>query len=63
MWWTSRWYGVATSPSPLGPFTIITTNATTAHCCGGSSVNFFVDKPSGDAYLVSNWEPIHNGSG
>lgn len=63
MWWTSRWYGVATSPSPTGPFTVITTNVTTAFCCGGSSVNFFLDETTGDAYLISNYEPKVNGSG
>jgi hypothetical protein len=63
MWWTSRWYGVATSPSPVGPFEVVTVNVTTTFCCGGSSINFFVDELTGDAYLISNWEPKINGSG
>jgi len=63
MWWTSRWYGVATSSSPVGPFLIVSVNVTTRFCCGGSSINFFIDEATDDVYLISNYEPRINGSG
>jgi hypothetical protein len=57
LWWTCRGCSVATAPSPLGPWTVSSFNVTYADgapVCRGS-IEFFVDEPSNEAYLVKNW--------
>lgn len=57
LWWTCRGCSVATADSPRGPWTISSYNVTYADgapVCRGS-IEFFVDEPTNEAYLIKNW--------